>query len=212
MSAVFPPLDDQGFAAPHVQDSEVARLRIPPHSVEAESSVLGGLLLDNNACVDEASDDGHAPLHVACLRQNVRCVLTLLAAGADVHGKHNDGSTALHFAAAKIATIVPILVAVGAGLDAVNQDSKPARQILADRGVQVDLSDVALERARRDIAKARLDFVRHRALQVCIGLQSLRLDALQMCKILQQACGPLARLIAFHQWWNIATTVKHFRD
>ena len=49
MSAVFPPLDDQGFAAPNVQDSEVARLRIPPHSVEAESSVLGGLLLDNNA-------------------------------------------------------------------------------------------------------------------------------------------------------------------
>jgi len=49
MSAVFPPLDDQGFAAPSVQDSEVARLRIPPHSVEAESSVLGGLLLDNNA-------------------------------------------------------------------------------------------------------------------------------------------------------------------
>ena len=49
MSAVFPPLDDQGFAVPNVQDSEVARLRIPPHSVEAESSVLGGLLLDNNA-------------------------------------------------------------------------------------------------------------------------------------------------------------------
>eukprot|EP01034_Spumella_vulgaris_P000407 gene407-540_t len=49
MSAVFPPLDDQGFAAPSAQDGEVARLRIPPHSVEAESSVLGGLLLDNNA-------------------------------------------------------------------------------------------------------------------------------------------------------------------
>ena len=30
-------------------DREVAKLRIPPHSVEAESSVLGGLLLDNNA-------------------------------------------------------------------------------------------------------------------------------------------------------------------
>jgi replicative DNA helicase len=30
-------------------DSEVARLRIPPHSIESESSVLGGLLLDNGA-------------------------------------------------------------------------------------------------------------------------------------------------------------------
>ncbi len=30
-------------------DADVARLRIPPHSVEAEQSVLGGLLLDNTA-------------------------------------------------------------------------------------------------------------------------------------------------------------------
>ncbi|MFZ2220423.1 MAG: replicative DNA helicase [Rhodoferax sp.] len=30
-------------------DAQVAQLRIPPHSIEAESSVLGGLLLDNGA-------------------------------------------------------------------------------------------------------------------------------------------------------------------
>ena len=30
-------------------DREVAQLRVPPHSIESESSVLGGLLLDNNA-------------------------------------------------------------------------------------------------------------------------------------------------------------------
>ena len=30
-------------------DPQVAQLRIPPHSIEAESSVLGGLLLDNGA-------------------------------------------------------------------------------------------------------------------------------------------------------------------
>ena len=30
-------------------DDDVARLRVPPHSVEAEQSVLGGLLLDNGA-------------------------------------------------------------------------------------------------------------------------------------------------------------------
>jgi replicative DNA helicase len=30
-------------------DKQIAQLRIPPHSVEAESSVLGGLLLDNSA-------------------------------------------------------------------------------------------------------------------------------------------------------------------
>src|SRR5688500_12856570 len=37
------------------QDDEVARLRIPPHSIEAEQSVLGGLLLDNSAW-DKAGD------------------------------------------------------------------------------------------------------------------------------------------------------------
>lgn len=44
MSAVLSAVDD------HVpRDRQVAQLRIPPHSIEAESSVLGGLLLDNQA-------------------------------------------------------------------------------------------------------------------------------------------------------------------
>ncbi|WP_374669361.1 replicative DNA helicase [Ramlibacter sp.] len=44
MSAVLSPAND-GFP----DDRQVAQLRIPPHSIEAESSVLGGLLLDNGA-------------------------------------------------------------------------------------------------------------------------------------------------------------------
>ena len=32
-----------------IPDAQIAQLRIPPHSLEAESSVLGGLLLDNHA-------------------------------------------------------------------------------------------------------------------------------------------------------------------
>ncbi len=44
MSAVFSASED-----PFTTDRQVAQLRIPPHSVEAESSVLGGLLLDNQA-------------------------------------------------------------------------------------------------------------------------------------------------------------------
>jgi len=37
------------FPADLSSDSQVANLRVPPHSIEAESSVLGGLLLDNGA-------------------------------------------------------------------------------------------------------------------------------------------------------------------
>ena len=43
MSAVF------SSEEPPFADPEVAQLRIPPHSLEAEASVLGGLLLDNSA-------------------------------------------------------------------------------------------------------------------------------------------------------------------
>ena len=50
MSAVFSTSRDN---AP--RDDEVARLRVPPHSIEAEQSVLGGLLLDNSAW-DRAGD------------------------------------------------------------------------------------------------------------------------------------------------------------
>lgn len=43
MSADVSPFDEYG------QDRQIAQLRIPPHSIEGESSVLGGLLLDNHA-------------------------------------------------------------------------------------------------------------------------------------------------------------------
>src|SRR5262245_34348959 len=33
----------------NTQDPQVLALRVPPHSIEAEQSVLGGLLLDNQA-------------------------------------------------------------------------------------------------------------------------------------------------------------------
>jgi hypothetical protein len=69
-----------------------------------------------------------------------------------------------------------------------------------------------IDAARHRIAKARLDLVRERAFQICVGLQSFRLNALQLCEILMHSFGALGSLIAFHQWWAIATKVKHFRD
>ena len=44
MSAVFPESEENLSV-----DRQLAQLRIPPHSLEAESSVIGGLLLDNTA-------------------------------------------------------------------------------------------------------------------------------------------------------------------
>ncbi len=53
MSVVF---STPGFPAHSSRsDDEVSRLRIPPHSIEAEQSVIGGLLIDNSAW-DRAGD------------------------------------------------------------------------------------------------------------------------------------------------------------
>ena len=46
MSAIFSASEENYVSS---SDKQVAQLRIPPHSQEAESSVLGGLLLDNNS-------------------------------------------------------------------------------------------------------------------------------------------------------------------
>ena len=46
MSAIFSASEENYVSS---SDKHVAQLRIPPHSQEAESSVLGGLLLDNNS-------------------------------------------------------------------------------------------------------------------------------------------------------------------
>jgi replicative DNA helicase len=53
MSATF--RESASIVSSSAPDDEVARLRVPPHSVEAEQSVLGGLLLDNLAW-DRAGD------------------------------------------------------------------------------------------------------------------------------------------------------------
>ncbi|MEG0084786.1 MAG: DnaB-like helicase N-terminal domain-containing protein, partial [Massilia sp.] len=40
-------------------DLQTSSLKVPPHSIEAEQSVLGGLMLDNNAwerVLDQVSD------------------------------------------------------------------------------------------------------------------------------------------------------------
>ena len=54
MSCVF----DSESPRLEVRDDEVARLRVPPQSIEAEQSVLGGLLLDNGSW-DRAADVLH---------------------------------------------------------------------------------------------------------------------------------------------------------
>lgn len=52
-------------ATPQTPRDDVARLRVPPHSIEAEQSILGGLLLDSAAFarISDACDGAHFYRH-----------------------------------------------------------------------------------------------------------------------------------------------------
>jgi ankyrin repeat protein len=160
----------------------------------------------------EARDNlQQTPLRDACAQLNIGCVRLLLAAGANVHAKNHFGQTPLHVAARRrgdtAESIVKLLLAVGADLDVIdNSDLTPRDSCGIDFALP---SAEELDFLRKGIGALRLELVSGRALQVCIGLQPLNLDALCMCEILQYACGQVSPLIPFHQWWKIATIVKH---
>jgi hypothetical protein len=65
------------------------------------------------------------------------------------------------------------LVAAGGDLDQPNKKGETPRMIATRNNVALPTAD-EIDAARRRIAKARLDLVRERAFQICLGLQSTR--------------------------------------
>jgi ankyrin repeat protein len=186
-------------------------------SIRSNASALR-FFIAAGANVHSVDTYSRTPLHRV---EGDACTILLLAAGADVHVRDKFGRTAcmakvqnlvIDMDCSFVRSIVNLMLAAGADLDAVDTNDESPRQRLARHQLSFDDAGHSeeVEAARREIAKVRLDFVRHRAWQVCVGLQSRELDALQMCEILLHACGPVAPLIPFHQWWKIATSVKHF--
>jgi hypothetical protein len=156
--------------------------------------------------------NGWTALHCAATNRQSSFVELLLALGTDVDVVTNSGDTACHLASwlERHASLCA-LVAAGGNLDQLDSNGETPRTIAARRNVQLPTAD-EIDAARRQIAKTRIDLVRERAFQICVGLQSFRLSALQLCEILMHSFGAIGSLIAFHQWWAIAVKVKHFRD
>jgi hypothetical protein len=165
------------------------------------------------ADVNARDNNNMTPLHYAMVKQQsyssvfVNAVI-LLFFGADIHAADNDGTTICHAATKwvthvydlQVRLLLPALLLLGADFDAPNNNGVTPR-MLASEPTKADF-DI--------MRKFFVGIVRRRAFQVCLGLQSLRINSLQTCEILMQACGPFAVAVPFHAWWKIATTVKHF--
>jgi ankyrin repeat protein len=168
------------------------------------------VLVELGAEIDRQNNNGWTALHYAAEKAQSSCVELLLAIGADVNLVETNGQTACHFAALyKRPASLCALVAAGGDLDRPNKEREAPRMIATRKMVALPTAD-KIDAARRRIAKTRLDLVRERAFQICVGLQSFRLSALQLCEILMHSFGALGSLILFHQWWAIAVKVKHF--
>jgi replicative DNA helicase len=81
-----------GSTSTRSAEDEIAQLRVPPHSIEAEQSVLGGLLLDNEAW-DNAADVLHESDFYRYEHRNIyRAIAELIQASkpADVITVHEQ--------------------------------------------------------------------------------------------------------------------------
>lgn len=175
-----------------------------------------------NVCdgdLETVNGSGFTCTHIAACCNNVVAVRVFIQAGADVNRTTRLGQTPLFLAQNYDCTV--LLLAAGAAADSLSISRRVGNVAMIAASIigtdeKYEMQNIGthnhreIAKARHDIAKTRLDFVRQRALQVCIGLQSLDLPAFQTCEILQFACGPIASLVQFHQWWAIATAVKHY--
>jgi ankyrin repeat protein len=171
------------------------------------------VLVECGAEIDRQANDGRTALiDASSVNWRSPCVELLIALGVNVGVVTNDGMTACHFAALfeKPAALCA-LVAAGGDLDQSNNKGETPRRIALRKKVALPTAD-KINAARQRIAKSRLDSVRERAFQICVGLQPLNINALQLCEILKHSFGALSSLILFNQWWKIAVKVKHFRD
>lgn len=185
------------------------------HAAMQENLPAMRVFIELGIDVDHRNPDGLTALHTMAAEAGFELFVEhLLAGGADFRLLDNRGESPLHAAARNASSFGSLcaLLAVGADLDQAANDGSTPRQIAIAAGCRLpsDMDDADVVAARRRISAARLDFVRRRAFEVCVGLQPLGIDALQMCEVMLHACGPVARHVAFHQWWLIATAAKHF--
>jgi ankyrin repeat protein len=177
------------------------------------------LLLESGADVHAVNETAMATMcHCAVGHGGGEIIVALYRAGADLDAPNKLGRTPLIAAAGAHdgGDALVALVALG-----VRAHECPMNQViyLPNAGLTylaggivdgaVSASNVAAATER--VAAFQLSLLRPIAFNVCVGLHSLEMNALQMCTILEFALWPGELLVPFHTLWAFATTVKHFR-
>lgn len=185
--------------------------RSPLHVACAERrEKTAWLLLVAGADVEAQDDAGETPLHLAYSvpgRQHLSFyngIRALVAAGAlyDSPLDHNGRSPR---AVANDRRFWVLAV------DDIDTTGKTPGEIKADQyRVTAAREEVAALQATLAAEQPTGPSLCKRMLEICIGLQMLKISALEMCEILNHACP--SRWVPFHRVWKTATTVKHFHD
>lgn len=173
--------------------------------------------------VDYPATDGQG--YLPCQMATPATFLALFAAGADFHSPNLAGSTPLQVSLQLgRLDLFGLLVAAGANVDVSNElvmRQQRRQSVLAlvavcdesppQESPRAPLSPKMFEWAITFIQVRQFELLRARALEVCVGLQTLELCALQLCCILEHAFAPRESLVPFHKVWALVTAVKHFR-
>jgi hypothetical protein len=142
-------------------------------------------------------------LFYACDIDAGQCIYLLLAAGADVHARNRARQTPCHAAAEALrADLVCALVAAGADLHAEDIHGRMPR----------DLAAVDRRRSRSGAPSHRHRAARAGARPRIASLHRSAAARPRRPADVRSSAAPVASAIPFHQWWKIATAVKHFRD
>jgi ankyrin repeat protein len=169
---------------------------------------------------DAETDNGTTPAFSAVAFDHHHVLKTLIAAGANVDAiEGDDGQSLLHVAAPECAKV---LIAAGANIAARDRKSKTPLQLAKERKQQ-NVADVLHNAAKlaaqperdaleRELRRIRFSFIRERATEICIGLQSLHWPALVSLAVIDAACWSVQDLIPMHSKWLLITAVKHFKQ
>ena len=166
------------------------------YDVELE---IAHVLVNAGAEVDARSKRSWTPLHICCKYGNVGIVRLLLVCGAPVDILSTELGRQTPIESFGVTEkIACLLFAAGAERRKSRFDPAQYRQ------------QIAL--AANELKRARVDLIRWRAYEICAALQSLQLSAAETCRILEFACEPFSNCVKFHNFWDIAVCVKHFKD